>query len=199
MKKLVPIKQKNKAPSRSEAEAAVKTLIAWTGEDTGREGLLETPARVVRAFDEYFSGYGQSPEALLSKTFAETGGYDEPVLVRDIEFESRCEHHLAPFIGKAHVAYIPNGRIVGLSKIARLVDVYARRMQTQERLTAQIADAIHKHLGAKGVAVKIEAEHFCMKVRGVRKDHALTVTTRFLGQYKKNTDLRREFLDSLSQ
>ena len=197
MKKIVAIKQKKAQPTRAEAENAVKTLIAWTGEDVTREGLIETPARVVRAFDEYFSGYGQSIEAILAKTFTETGGYDEPVLVKDIEFESRCEHHLAPFIGKAHVAYIPNKKIIGLSKIARLVDAFARRMQTQERLTSEIADALYKNLGAKGVAVKIEAEHFCMKVRGVRKDHALTVTTRFLGAFKKDDDLREQFLDNI--
>ncbi len=180
-------------PSREEAEAAVKTLIRWIGENPEREGVTETPRRVVKAFEEYFAGYGQDPAVILSKTFAETGGYTDAVLVKNIEMESRCEHHLAPFIGHAHVAYIPNGRILGLSKIARLVDVYARRMQTQERLTSEIAGALEKYLKPKGIAVFIEAEHFCMKMRGVRKDNATTVTTRFLGAYKSDKDLRAEF------
>ncbi len=180
-------------PSREEAEAAVKTLIRWIGENPEREGVKETPRRVVKAFDEYFAGYTQDPATILSKTFAETGGYSEAVLVKNIEMESRCEHHLAPFIGHAHVAYIPNGRILGLSKIARLVDVYSRRMQTQERLTSEIAGALEKYLKPKGIAVFIEAEHFCMKMRGVRKDNATTVTTRFLGAYKSDKDLREEF------
>jgi len=182
------------APTRAEAEAAIRTLLRWVGEDPAREGLRDTPRRVIKAFDEYCAGYHMDPAAILAKTFGETGGYDGPVLVKCIEFESRCEHHLAPFIGKAHVAYMPNGKIVGLSKIARLVDLYARRLQTQERLTAQIADALQKYLAPKGIAVMLEAEHFCMKVRGVHKDHAITVTSRFLGAYKKDDDLREEFL-----
>lgn len=181
-------------PSRAEAEQAVRTLIEWIGEDSRREGLLETPKRVVKAFEEYFAGYNMDAGEILSKTFTETGGYDEPVLVRDLTLESRCEHHMAPFIGLAHIAYIPDGRIVGLSKLARLVDVYACRMQTQERLTSEIADTLNKYLKPKGIAVLIKAEHFCMKVRGVRENHALTITTRFLGAYKKNNDLREEFL-----
>lgn len=187
----------SRRPSRAEAEAAVRTLIQWVGENPDREGVKETPRRVVKAFEEYFSGYNLKAETILAKTFSESGGYDGPVMVRDIELESRCEHHLAPFIGKAHVAYIPQGKIVGLSKIARLVDMYAQRMQTQERLTAEIATALHKHLKPKGVAVMIEAEHFCMKVRGVRKDHAFTVTTHFLGDYRRDDDLREEFLAQL--
>lgn len=183
-----------KKPSRAEAEAAVRTLIEWSGENPAREGLRETPARVVRAFEEYFAGYKLSPEDILSKTFKDNGGYKGPVLVRDIALESRCEHHLAPFIGYAHIAYIPSGRIIGLSKLARLVDMYARRMQTQERLTSQISMALQKHLKPKGIAVMIEAEHFCMKVRGVRKDQAVTVTTDFQGLYRKDDDLREEFL-----
>jgi len=170
-------------PTRDEAEAAVRTLIEWVGENPGREGVRETPRRVVKAFEEYFSGYAKDPGEILSKTFREVGSYDGPVLVKSISIESRCEHHLAPFIGYAHVAYIPNGKVVGLSKLARLVDAFARRMQTQERLTAEIADALQKHLKPKGVAVLIEAEHFCMKIRGVNEDHATTVTTRFLGAY----------------
>lgn len=184
---------KAKRPTRHEAEDAVRTLIRWVGEDETREGLVDTPRRVVRAFEEYFEGYNAKAAEILKRSFEETGGYSAPVLIKHIEFESRCEHHLAPFIGFAHIAYIPNGRVVGLSKIARLVDLYARRMQVQERLTVEIADAIQKHLKAKGVAVMLEAEHFCMKVRGVRKDHAMTVTTQFLGDYLEDDDLREEF------
>jgi GTP cyclohydrolase I len=147
----------------------------------------------VKAFDDYFSGYALNPADILAKTFKETGGYKGPVLVKDIDFESRCEHHLAPFIGKAHIAYIPNGRIVGLSKIVRLVNIYARRMQTQERLTAEIANALTKHLKPKGVAVMIEAEHFCMKIRGVHQHHAMTITSQFSGAYDDD-DAREEFL-----
>jgi GTP cyclohydrolase I len=186
-------KAKTPRPSRSEAEAAIRTLIEWMGEDPAREGLRDTPRRVIKAFDEYCAGYAMDPANVLSKTFSETGGYDGPVLVKCIEFESRCEHHMAPFIGKAHVAYIPNGRIIGLSKIARLVDIYARRLQTQERLTSEITSALQKHLKPKGVAVMLEAEHFCMKVRGVHKDHSITVTSRFTGTYQKDDDLREEF------
>ena len=181
------------APTRAEAEAAVRTLIQWIGDDPDREGVRETPRRVVKSFEEYFSGYGQKPEDILNKAFTETGGYDAPVLIRDIEMESRCEHHLAPFIGRAHVAYIPRGKIVGLSKIARLVDLYARRMQTQERLTAEIAKSLDKLLKPKGVAVMIEAEHYCMRLRGARKDDAITVTTHFTGAYRQDDDLREEF------
>jgi GTP cyclohydrolase I len=181
-------------PSRSQAEQAVRTLIEWIGENPEREGVRETPRRVVKAFEEYFSGYGQSAEEILSKTFKDVGDYDGPVLVKNITLESRCEHHLAPFIGRVHIAYLPDGKVVGLSKLARLVNVYGRRMQTQERLTAEIASALDKYLKPKGVAVFIEAEHFCMKVRGVGEDHALTTTTTFLGAYKKDDDLREEFL-----
>ncbi|MFH1158830.1 MAG: GTP cyclohydrolase I FolE [Pseudomonadota bacterium] len=181
-------------PSRAEAEQAVRTLIEWIGENPEREGLRETPRRVVRAFEEYFSGYARNAEEVLAKTFTDVGGYDEPVLVRNISLESRCEHHLAPFVGRVHIAYIPDGRVVGLSKLARLVDIYGHRMQTQERLTSEIAGTLDKCLKPAGVAVMIEAEHFCMKLRGVRKDHALTVTTRFLGSYKKDAGMREEFL-----
>jgi GTP cyclohydrolase I len=184
---------KTRKPSRHEAEAAVRTLIEWIGEDPAREGLAETPARVVRAFEEYYAGYAQSPEKVLARTFRE-GDYKDPVVIRNIDFESRCEHHLAPFIGRAHIAYIPQGRIVGLSKVARLVDVFARRLQTQERLTAQIAQALQKHLKTRGVAVMLEAEHFCMKVRGARQKNACTVTTRFSGAYLKDESLRTAFL-----
>ncbi len=181
-------------PSRAEAEQAVRTLIEWIGENPEREGVRETPRRVVKAFEEYFSGYSQNAAEILAKTFTEVGGYDGPVLVKNLAVESRCEHHLAPFVGRAHIAYVPDGRVVGLSKLSRLVGVYASRMQTQERLTAEIADALDKYLKPKGVAVFIEAEHFCMKVRGVSEDHAMTVTTRFLGSYKKDSAAREDFL-----
>lgn len=180
-------------PAREEAEAAIRTLLAWVGENPEREGLRDTPRRVIKAFDEYCAGYNMNAGDILAKTFSETGGYDGAVLVKHIEFESRCEHHLAPFLGKAHISYIPGGKIVGLSKIARLVDMYARRLQTQERLTSEITNALQKHLKPKGIAVMLEAEHFCMKVRGVHKDHAVTVTTRFTGEYQKDDDLREEF------
>jgi GTP cyclohydrolase IA len=184
-----------KRPSREEAEAAIYTLIRWIGENPDREGLKETPRRVVRAFEEYFAGYGVKPEDVLSRSFKEDmGGYNDPVLIKNIEVESRCEHHMAPFVGFAHVAYIPDGRILGISKIARVVDMYARRMQVQERLTSQIANTIQQFVRPRGVAVLIEAEHFCMKVRGVRKDHSKTVTTRYLGAYKRDAHLRKEFL-----
>lgn len=185
---------KKSRPSRAEAEKAVRVLLEWAGEDPGREGLVETPARVVRSFEEYFSGYAQDAKEVLAKTFKEVGGYDGPVMVKDISLESRCEHHLAPFIGRVHIAYIPNGRVAGLSKLARLVNIYASRMQTQERLTSEISDALNKYLKPKGVAILMEAEHFCMKVRGVHEDHAITVTSRFLGVYKEDDDLREEFL-----
>lgn len=188
------IKLVSQRPSRAEAEQAVRTLIEWIGENPNREGVRETPQRVVKAFEEYFSGYGQDAEEILSKTFTEVGDYDEPVLVRNISLESRCEHHLAPFIGHVHIAYIPDGKVVGLSKLARLVNVYANRMQTQERLTSEISNALVKYLKPKGVAILVEAEHFCMKVRGVHEDNAITVTTRFLGAYKKDDDLREEFI-----
>ena len=186
-----------KRPSRDEAEAAISTLIRWIGENPAREGLKETPRRVVKAFEEYFAGYNVKPEDVLSRAFTEDMGYNDPVLIRNIEVESRCEHHMAPFIGFAHIAYIPNGKILGLSKVARVVDMYARRMQVQERLTSQIANAINEFVKPKGVAVFIEAEHFCMKVRGVRKDHSKTITTRYIGAYKKDAILRNEFLQNI--
>lgn len=194
---LVASKSKSARPSREEAERAVRTLIEWSGENPDREGLQETPQRVVRSFEEYFSGYALRAEDVLSKTFTEIGGYDGPVLLKGLALESRCEHHLAPFIGHVHIAYIPNGRVVGLSKLARLVNVYASRMQTQERLTSEISDALNKYLKPKGVAIMIEAEHFCMKVRGVHENHAITVTTRFLGAYKNDDDMREEFLQAV--
>lgn len=181
-------------PSRAEAEAAVRTLLAWAGDDPAREGLLETPKRVAKAFDEFFAGYRQDPEEFLRRTFEETEGYDEMVLVRNITLHSHCEHHMVPFIGRAHVAYLPDRRIVGLSKLARVVDLYSRRLQVQERLTVQIADAIDTVLKPRGVAVVIEAKHQCMSLRGVRKPCADTVTSRMLGAFREDPSTRREFL-----
>lgn len=184
-------------PDRAQAEAAVRTLIAWAGDNPARSGLRDTPARVARAFEEYCAGYAQDPDAILAKTFDETGGYTGAVLVRDISFESRCEHHLAPFIGKVHIAYLParqpKSRVIGLSKLARVVDALAHRLQTQERLTAEIVAALNRNIKNRGIAVMIEAEHFCMKVRGVRRCGAATVTTQFSGSYLKDDDLREEF------
>lgn len=183
-----------RSPSRSEAEAAVRILLRWAGDDPFREGLRETPARVVRAFEEFFKGYGTDPVALLERTFEEVEGYDEMVVLRDIRFESHCEHHLAPIIGVAHVAYLPHGRVVGISKLARLVDAYAKRLQIQERMTAEIAGAIERVLSPKGVAVAIEATHHCMTTRGVHKPGVTMVTTRLLGAFREDASTRREFL-----
>jgi GTP cyclohydrolase I len=171
-------------PSREEAEAAVRTLIAYAGDNPAREGLEATPKRVIAAFDELYRGYREVPADVLDRTFSEMGEYDDFVLVRDIAFTSHCEHHMMPFFGKAHVAYRPVERVVGLSKLARLVDVYARRLQTQEHLTAQLAAAIDEILKPRGVAVLIEAEHMCMSIRGVHKPGASTVTTQFLGTFR---------------
>jgi GTP cyclohydrolase I len=179
------IKQQRR-PTREEAEAAVRTLIAWAGDDPTREGLLETPGRVTRAYGEFFAGYEQDAKAILSKTFKEVGGYDDIVLVKDIPFSSHCEHHMVPFVGKAHIAYLPHDGVVGLSKLARLVDVFARRLQTQENLTAQIIDAINENLGPRGAAVMLEAEHMCMSMRGVHAHGAATVTHRFTGVFAED-------------
>ncbi len=181
-------------PLRAEAEAAVRTLIRWAGEDPEREGLLDTPRRVVDAFREFFAGYTVDPEEILRRTFEETDGYDEIVLLRDIRFESHCEHHLAPIIGRAHVAYLPHRRVVGISKLARVVDVYARRMQIQEKMTAQIANAINDILEPRGVAVVIEAVHQCMTTRGVHKPGVVMTTSRMLGAFRDDQGTRREFL-----
>jgi len=188
------LKPETPRPSRAEVEAAVRTLIAWTGDDPNREGLLDTPARVADAFEEYFSGYRQDPVDVLSRTFEETGGYDDLVMLRDIRVESHCEHHLAPFLGVAHVAYLPKGRILGISKIARVVEIFAKRLQTQETLTAQIADAIESALRPRGVAVLIEAEHQCMSMRGVRQPGVKTITTRFTGALEQDASYRDRFL-----
>jgi len=181
-------------PSREEAEAAVRTLLNWAGDDPDREGLRETPARVVRAYEEFFSGYAVDPVEFLNRTFSETEGYDEIVVLRDIRVESHCEHHMVPIVGRAHVGYLPKNRVVGISKIARLVDAYARRLQIQEKLTAQIANTMQEVLDPRGVAVVIEASHECMTTRGVRKSGAAMVTSRMLGAFRDDPATRREFL-----
>jgi GTP cyclohydrolase IA len=186
-------------PSRAEAEAAVRTLIEWAGDDPDREGLKGTPRRVSRAFEEYFSGYDTNPVELLQRTFEETDGYDEMVVLRDIRFESHCEHHIAPIIGKAHVAYLPQKRVVGISKLARLVEVYAKRLQIQEKMTAQIANTLDEVLQPKGVAVVIEAAHQCMTTRGVHKAGVAMVTSRMLGAFRTDASTRREFLAIIGQ
>jgi GTP cyclohydrolase I len=181
-------------PSRKEAEAAVRTLLRWTGDDPDREGLRNTPERVVRAYEEWFSGYHVDPVDLLQRTFSETDGYDEMVVLRDIRFESYCEHHIAPIIGKVHIAYLPDRRVIGISKLARLVDVFAKRLQIQEKMTAQVANTLRDVLLPKGVAVVIEAQHQCMTTRGVHKSGVSMVTSRMLGAFRDNAATRREFL-----
>jgi GTP cyclohydrolase I len=181
-------------PSRDEAEAAVRTLIAYTGDDPAREGLLETPRRVVKAYDELFAGYRECPADVLDRTFSETGGYDDLVLVRDIAFHSHCEHHMMPFYGKAHLAYVPVSQVVGLSKLARLIEVYSHRLQTQEHLTSQITTAMEEILKPRGVAVMLEAEHMCMSVRGIQKAGASTVTTQFTGMFRDDPTEQVRFM-----
>lgn len=178
--------QDSQKPSRAEAEAAVRTLLRWAGDDPRREGLRETPARVTKAFEEFFRGYTVSPEHVLDRVFAEVDGYEDLVLVRDIRFVSHCEHHVVPFFGRAHIGYYPSQGVVGLSKLARLVDAFAHRLQTQETMTVQIADAIDQHLSPRGVAVLVEAEHMCMSMRGVHKPGSATVTSQFLGVFHDN-------------
>ena len=184
-------------PSRAEAEEAVRTLIQWAGDDPAREGLLNTPARVARAYEEWFDGYNSDPEELLQRTFKETDGYDEMVVLRDIRFESFCEHHIAPIIGVAHIAYLPDHRVIGISKLARLVEVYAKRLQIQEKMTAQIANSLNDVLMPKGVAVVLEATHQCMTTRGVHKSGVSMVTSRMLGAFRDNPTTRREFLSMI--
>lgn len=181
-------------PSREQALEAVRTLLAWAGDNPDREGLRDTPKRVVDAYAEWFDGYDADPEAELSRTFEDVQGYDDMVLLRDIEVESHCEHHMAPFLGKAYVAYIPNEKVVGISKLARVVEIYARRLQTQEVLTNQIAEAIESHLQPQGVAILIDAEHQCMTTRGVHHRHVSTITTRFTGAFKTDAALKDRFL-----
>jgi GTP cyclohydrolase I len=196
MRKPVPTRPLPK-PSRSEAEDAVRVLLRWAGDDPRREGLTGTPARVARAFEEWFAGYQQDPGQYLSRTFEEVAGYDEIVALRDIPFESHCEHHLAPIIGRAHIAYLPRRRVVGISKLARLVDVYAKRLQIQEKMTAEIAACLDKVLKPLGVAVVIEATHQCMTTRGVHKAGVSMVTSRMLGVFRNQAETRQEFLASL--
>jgi len=181
-------------PSRDEAMAAVKTLIRWAGDNPEREGLLDTPQRVIDAYQEFFAGYQQSPEDVLSRTFEEVEGYSEIVLMKNMRLESHCEHHMVPIIGKAHVAYIPNNRVVGISKLARLVDMYAKRLQTQETMTMQIADTINNVLQPKGVAVIVDAKHQCMTTRGVHKQDASTVTSRLTGLFREDPRTRAELM-----
>ncbi|HXE17015.1 MAG TPA: GTP cyclohydrolase I FolE [Stellaceae bacterium] len=185
---------KAKKPSREEAEHAVRTLIAWAGDNPDREGVRATPGRVVRAFEEYFVGYTEDPEEILGRTFDETDGYDEVVVLKDIRFESHCEHHLAPIIGRAHVAYLPNRRVVGISKLARLVEVFAHRLQIQEKMTAQIANTLEEVLQPRGVAVVVEAAHQCITTRGIHKPGVTMVTSRMLGAFRTDASTRREFL-----
>ena len=181
-------------PSRAEAEKAVHTLLRWTGDDPDREGLVDTPARVARAFEDWFSGYGQDPEEYLGRTFEEIEGYDDMVILKDIRFESHCEHHLAPIIGRAHVGYLPTNRVVGISKLARVVNGFARRLQIQEKLTAEIAQAIHDILQPQGVGVVIEAEHSCMTLRGVNTPGSMLMTSRLMGTIRDDHRTRAEFL-----
>jgi GTP cyclohydrolase I len=198
MVKLSVMKEQNKIrPTREQAEEAVRTLIRWAGDNPEREGLTGTPDRVVRAYEEFFSGYQADPRALLEKTFEEVGGYDEVVLLKDIPFESHCEHHLAPIIGKAHVAYIPNKRVVGISKLARVVDIFSKRMQIQEKMTTEIAQAIDDILKPIGVAVVIEAVHHCMTTRGVHKHGVSMSTTKVTGIFQKDPAMRRDVFEMI--
>lgn len=186
-------------PSREEAEEAVRTLLRWAGDDPEREGLRGTPDRVVRSYEEFFAGYAEDPVEVLGRTFEETEGYDELVLLKDIRLESYCEHHVVPIIGRVHVAYLPNRRVVGISKLARVVEIYAKRLQIQEKLTVQIAGAIQTVLEPKGVAVVIDASHQCMTTRGVHKPDVNMVTSRMLGVFRDNPDTRREFLSLIGR
>ena len=185
--------------SDKEAEEAFKTILSWIGEDPDREGLLETPKRVVKAFKEYFGGYAEDAEKILDKTFGDVEGYDDMVVEKNISVTSHCEHHMAPIVGTAHVAYIPKDRVVGLSKLARVVEVFSKRLQTQERLTMQVAQALMKSLDAKGVAVTIDAAHQCMTMRGIKKESATTVTNYFLGQFKEDLSIQNRYLRFISK
>lgn len=185
-------------PSREEAEEAVRTLICWTGDDPEREGLIETPKRVVKAYEEFFEGYDINPEEVLKKTFEEVQGYDDAVIVRNIRVESHCEHHIVPILGVAHVGYIPNNRVVGISKLARVVEIFGKRLQTQETMTAQIADTIQKVLEPKGVAVVVDASHQCMTTRGIHKTESSTITSRMLGAFRDNPETRSEFMNLIN-
>ena len=188
----------NKKPTREEAEAAVRTMLAWTGDNPDREGLVETPKRVVRAYEQFFAGYKMDPKQVLSKVFEEVEGYDEMVIVKDIRVESHCEHHIVPILGKAHVGYLPNKRIVGISKLARVVDIFGKRLQTQEVMTAQIANVINEVLEPRGVAVVMNAKHQCMTTRGVHKPESSTITSTMLGAFRENPDTRAEFMNLIT-
>ena len=188
-----------KKVSDKEAEEAFKTILTWMGEDPNREGLLETPKRVVKAYKEYFNGYSEDPNKILDKTFGDVEGYDDMVVQKNVSVQSHCEHHMAPIIGIAHVAYIPNERVVGLSKLARVVEVFSKRLQTQERLTMQIAKTIMESLDAKGVAVTIDSTHQCMTMRGIKKETATTVTNYFLGQFKEDLSIQNRYLRFISK
>ena len=192
------IQNQIKKVSDKEAEEAFKTILTWMGEDPNREGLLETPKRVVKAFKEYFRGYGEDPNQILDKTFGDVEDYDDMVIQKNISVQSHCEHHMAPIIGKAHVAYIPKERVVGLSKLARVVEVFSKRLQTQERLTMQIANTLMKSLDAKGVAVTIDSTHQCMTMRGIKKEQASTVTNYYLGQFKEDLSYQNRYLRFIS-
>ena len=185
-------------PTREEAMDAVKTMIAWAGDDPSREGLLETPKRVIKAYEEFFAGYKMDPDEILNKTFEEVAGYDEMIIIKDIRLESHCEHHMVPILGKAHLAYIPNNRVVGISKLARVVDVYGKRLQTQETMTAQIAESINRVLQPKGVAVVVDAGHQCMTTRGIHKTNATTITSQMLGVFRSDYRTRSEFMNLIN-
>ena len=195
---MVAAKKKKQAkprkPSRKQAEDAVRTLLLWAGEDTRREGLVDTPKRVALAYEDWFSGYNENPVAYLERTFKEVDGYDEMIVLRDIEFESHCEHHMAPIIGRAHVGYLPNNKVVGISKLARVVEAFARRFQVQEKMTAQIANCVQDVLQPKGVGIVIEATHQCMTTRGIHKSDVSMVTSQMLGTFRKDARTRDEFL-----
>ena len=186
-------------PDRAEAERAVRTLLQWAGDDPDREGLRGTPDRVLRAYGEFFAGYREDPIKVLERTFEETADYDEMIVVRDIRLESHCEHHMVPIIGKAHVGYLPAGRVVGISKLARVVDIFAKRLQIQEKLTAEVADTIDRVLQPRGVAVVVEATHMCMAMRGIHKTSSSTVTSRMLGGFRTDPTTRREFLTMIGR
>jgi len=190
-------KQPRRRPARADVEAAVRLLIEWTGDDPDREGLVDTPARVVRAYEEFFEGYNSDPAEVLGRTFEQTSGYNDLVLLRNMRLESHCEHHIVPIIGKVHVAYLPAGRVVGVSKLARVVELYAKRLQIQESLTSQIADTIQSVLKPRGVAVVVEAAHMCMTTRGIRKPGVNMVTRRLLGAFETDDNLRREFFSAV--
>ncbi|WP_455474782.1 GTP cyclohydrolase I FolE [Bartonella sp. B30(2025)] len=189
-----PSLSEKKCPNFEEVEAAVRTLLLWIGENPNREGLLDTPKRVAKAYRELFTGYNESVEEILSTVFEEVSGYNEAIIVKDIAFYSHCEHHMIPIVGKAHISYLPDTKIVGLSKIARVVDVFSRRLQTQETMTAQIANALEEHLKPRGIAVSIEAEHMCMVIRGAKKQGTKTITTSFRGYYEKNQAAQANFM-----